>query len=226
MPQNDPFDLGHAMIGLQYSIHQPSTFIHRHQADLLPDWQVDVSSLMVVLQPCTVQLNHTSSQTELQKRRLRRRFLSLAKTLILQLHREGYAAEGFDPRTGAPFYSRCGRLTLDDAAVVQAVLGYPLVPSGNCRVIEHPVWGCSVFPSVIVSSAAPSTLAEIAHRLWQIHSSPALFKDLDPAFAGGRGWHILHSTASGHHGNLTLLVHPDAEPKYDPHFESWTSGEQ
>jgi Methylmalonic aciduria and homocystinuria type D protein len=156
--------LGYAMIGLQYSIHRPSPFIHHHRVDLLPDWQVSVGSLMVILQTCPVSLDETTPATEHQKRRLRRRSLRLLEALTACLHRAGYAADGFDPRTGQPFCSQPGTLTLDDVAVVQAVLGYPLVARGGCHLIQHPVWGCCVFPSVLVSEASPKALEEIARR--------------------------------------------------------------
>jgi hypothetical protein len=168
--------LGRAMIGLQYSIHRPSAFIHRHRVDLLPDWQVSVSSLMVILQTCPISLYEATPATEYQKRRLRRRSLCLIKTLIASLQAAGYAAEGFDPQTGQPFYSQPGLLTLDDVAVVQAVLGYPLVASGDCHLIKHPVWGCFVFPTVMVSEASPARLAEIAHPvLGGLERQKALF---------------------------------------------------
>ncbi|MCG9890300.1 MAG: methylmalonic aciduria and homocystinuria type D protein [Thermosynechococcaceae cyanobacterium MS004] len=155
------------MIGLQYSIHRPSPYIDRHRDDLLPDWQGSVSSLMVILQTCPVPLDEITPATELQKRRLRRRSLTFLKAIAGCLQKAGYGAEGFDPRTGKPFYSRSGSLTLDDVAVVQAVLGYPLVNQGGCHLIQHPVWGCEVFPSVLVSDAPPEVLSAIvqAHFL-------------------------------------------------------------
>jgi Methylmalonic aciduria and homocystinuria type D protein len=152
------------MNGLQYSIHPPSPFIDRHRVDLLPDWNVPVASLMVVLQTCSVSLQEMTSETEHQKQLLRRRFLRLLKPLTADLRAAGYAADGFDPRTGKPCHSRPGPLTLDDVAVVQAVLGYPLVLMGGCHLIRHPVWGCGVFPSVLVSEASPLVLTEIVRR--------------------------------------------------------------
>ena len=180
------------MVDLQYSIHQPSSFINHHRGDLLPDWNVSVESVMVILQPCSVALNDITPVTEQQKQQLRRRFLYWAKKLIAELKKEGYAADGFDPRTGHPHYSRSGALTLDDVAVVQSVLGYPLVPSGECRLVEHPIWGCGVFPSVVVSSAPPSVLANIAHRLWQSVPRSGRLKPPALAFADGRGSRIPH----------------------------------
>ncbi len=180
------------MVDLQYSIHQPSSFINHHRGDLLPDWDVSVQSVMVILQPCSVALNDITPVTEQQKQQLRRRFLYWAKKLIAELKKEGYAADGFDPRTGHPHYSRSGVLTLDDVAVVQSVLGYPLVPSGECRLVEHPIWGCGVFPSVVVSSAPPSVLANIAHRLWHSVPRPGRLKPPVLAFADGRGSRIPH----------------------------------
>ena len=152
------------MVGLQYSVHPPSPFIDRHRVDLLPDWDVPVASLMVLLQPCPVSLHEMTSETERQKQRLRRRFLKLLEPLTADLRAAGYAADGFDPRTGKPCHSRPGALTLDDVAVVQSVLGYPLVLTGGCHLIHHPVWGCGIFPSVLVSEASPQSLSEIAQR--------------------------------------------------------------
>jgi hypothetical protein len=180
------------MIDLQYSIHQPNSFIHHHRVDLLPDWDVSVQSVMVILQPCTVPLNESTPVTEQHKQHLRRRFLYWAKQLITALKKEGYAADGFDPRTGHPYYSRSGTLTLDDVAVVQSVLGYPLVPSGECRLVEHPIWGCGVFPSVVVSAAPPTVLANIAHRLWHATQRPGKLTPPVLAFADGRGSRRLH----------------------------------
>jgi hypothetical protein len=175
------------MIGLQYSIHQPSPFINNHRVDLLPDWQTPVQSVMVILQPCAVELNEITPVTEQQKQQLRRRFLYWAKRLIAALHQEGYVADGFDPRTGLPYGSRPGALTLDDVAVVQSVLGYPLVPSGDCRLVEHPIWGCGVFPSVVVSAAPPDALAQIAHRLWHSAKGSGRLNPPVLAFADGTG---------------------------------------
>lgn len=180
------------MIGLQYSIHQPSAFINTHRAALLPDWQTSVQSVMVILQPCSVELNEITPVTEQHKRQLRRRFLHWAKQLIAALHQEGYVADGFDPRTGLPYYSSPGSLTLDDVAVVQSVLGYPLVPSGECRLVEHPIWGCGVFPSVVVSAAPTEVLAKIAHQLWYLAQGSSRLKPPVLAFADGRGSHTRH----------------------------------
>jgi Methylmalonic aciduria and homocystinuria type D protein len=180
------------MVDLQYSIHQPNAFINHHRGDLLPDWSVSVESVMVILQPCSVALNEITPVTEQQKQQLRRRFLYWAKKLIVALKQEGYAADGFDPRTGHPHYSRSGALTLDDVAVVQSVLGYPLVPSGECRLVEHPIWGCGVFPSVVVSAAPPPVLANIAHQLWHCARRPGRLTPPALAFADGRGSRIPH----------------------------------
>jgi Methylmalonic aciduria and homocystinuria type D protein len=181
---------GYGMIGLQYSIHRPSAYINQHRSDLLPDWQVPVSSMMLVLQPCSVALNQTTPDTEQQKQFLRRRFLHLSKRLIISLKEEGYAADRFDPRTGRPYYSRSGPLTLDDVAVVKALLGYRLIPAGACHLIEHPTWGCGVFPSVVVSSAPTEVLGAIADQVW--HSRKLIIKPLDPASVSDKGLRTLH----------------------------------
>ncbi|MGB8701872.1 MAG: methylmalonic aciduria and homocystinuria type D protein [Thermosynechococcaceae cyanobacterium] len=175
------------MIGVQYSIHKPSAFINLHWADLLPDWPGPVASVLVILQPCSVALNHITPESEQQKQRLRRRALYLSRQLIAALEQADYWAEGFDPRSGLPGRSRPGLMTLDDVAVVQAVLGYRLIASGDCRLIEHPTWGCRVFPCVVVSTAPPEILGAIADRFWTEAGQSSRLKALAPAFGDGKG---------------------------------------
>ncbi len=166
------------MQGLQYSIHRPSLFMRQHQADLLPDWSVPIAALLILLQPCPVSLRHKNPAAEYHKQQLRDRFFKLSQPLVAALLAEGAATTIFDPITGQPDQSRPGQLKLDDAAVVRAVLGYPLISQGSCHLVEHPIWGCNVFPSVLVSAASTETLCQVAHDCWgqsiEIEAYPAM----------------------------------------------------
>jgi len=150
---------------IQYSVHAPNDFIHTHLDQLLPGWTVPVVSVLVILQACQFALLHKTPETEALKAKLRQRFLHLGLPIARQLQQQGYRADLFDPQTGWPLLSPPGFLRLDDVAVVRSSLGYPLVTSGGCALIQHPEWGDAVYPSILVSSAAPEVVAVVAERI-------------------------------------------------------------
>ncbi len=152
-------------MGLQYSVHCPSTYIDVHRHQLLPAWLLPVQSVLVVLQHCPVRLAQVTPETERQKRCLREQFLRLAKPILRELQHRGFEVDIFDPKTGKPMRSPSGTLTLDDVAVVQSLLGYPCVPHGECHVLMHPQWGSAVFPSVLVTTAAPTELEAVVQTV-------------------------------------------------------------
>jgi Methylmalonic aciduria and homocystinuria type D protein len=150
---------------MQCSVHTPSQFITRHQATLLPSWSRPVASVLVVLQPCTCELLSQTPSTELQKHQLRAQFLTFGSTIAHHLEQLGHLAEVFDPRSGAPSRSQPGALPLDDVAVVKACLGYPAIVHSECWAIVHPAWGSAVYPSTLLSSAAPAVVQAVCDRV-------------------------------------------------------------
>lgn len=153
---------------MQYSVHSPSEFIRRHAHQLLPNWSCSVRSVLVVLQRCQVELQQKTIATEFHKRQLRQRSLEFGQMIILRLHKLGYQAELFDPKTGMPILSQPGKLTLDDVAVVRACLGYPITEREGCSIILHPAWGSAVYPAILLSSAHPAVLAGVIETTdWQ-----------------------------------------------------------
>jgi Methylmalonic aciduria and homocystinuria type D protein len=143
---------------MQWSVHSPSPFICKHRDRLLPEWVGQISSVLVVLQRANCGLTDRNGLTETQKQNLRDRFLEWGSAIAAQLHRQGYRADLFDPKTGYPLWSQAGTLGLDDVAVVRACLGYSITQAHGCCLILHPEWGNAVYPSVLVSSADPKIL--------------------------------------------------------------------
>lgn len=150
---------------MQCSVHYPSPFIQRHSAKLLPTWTRPVGSVIVMLQPTGCDLAERSTTTEEQKQQLRQRFLQVGQAIALHLQAQGHLADLFDPKTGYPVLSQPGSLALDDVAVVQACLGYPINFLKDCCVLLHPRWGSAVYPSVLMSSATPAWVERVL-REW------------------------------------------------------------
>ena len=137
---------------VQICIAFPHQYVLDRQQQLLPDWNVAISYLILILQQSVVSLESQSNLVKKEKDHLRTKFISAGCSLILELQNRGYQSDLFDPRTGHPFFTRSG-LAFDDNAVVKAVLNYPVTNSGQCSLITHPVWGNNVYPSTIVTSA-------------------------------------------------------------------------
>lgn len=152
-------------MGIQYSVHWAHEFLQIHLEQLLPEWSVPVVSVLIVLQMSQSVLLDKTPQTELQKQRLRERFIKFGRRFASKLYEIGYLSEIFDPQTGLPLLSEPGQLKLDDVAVVQACLGYQLVDRGGCSILQHPAWGSAVYPSILVSSAHPEIVESVARTI-------------------------------------------------------------
>jgi Methylmalonic aciduria and homocystinuria type D protein len=156
---------------MQWSVHPPNPFLQTHLAQLLPDWLEPVRSILIVLQQSNQPLLHRTRVTETEKRKLRGQFIDFGEQVRERLQALGYRAEVFDPRTGLPLFSQPGAIHLDDIAVVRATLGYPTLPQGKCQILQHPVWGSAVYPSILVSAAAPEVVTSIVSGFLEYHHS-------------------------------------------------------
>ena len=137
---------------VQICIALPHQFVLDRQHQLLPDWNIAVSYLILVLQRTLLPLDTSSDRVTREKNRLRVEFIDFGCSLILALQKQGYQSDLFDPRTGYPLLTSRG-IIFDDNAVVQAILNYPAISYQHCSLLIHPVWGNNVYPSTIVTSA-------------------------------------------------------------------------
>lgn len=152
-------------MGLEYSVHPPNEFIRTHTDRLLPSWLVPVLSVLVVLQQSQVALIEKTPETEAHKSQLRQQFMELSHRIAQKLGQMGHLVEIFDPGTGLPLLSAPGSLKLDHVAVVQTALGYHLIPSGGCWLVEHPNWGSAVYPAILMSSAEIAILSAVVQSI-------------------------------------------------------------
>ena len=136
----------------------PHQFLLNNQQQLLPDWDIPVNFLIIVLQKSAIALNELSQEVFLEKDRLRTKFIRFGSNLIFALQKHGYKSDLFDPRSGYPLLSRQGELTFDDNAAVKASLNYRVISYQNCSLLDHPTWGNNVYPSTIVTSANLNTV--------------------------------------------------------------------
>lgn len=153
----------------------PHQFLVEHQ-QLLLNWDLPVSYLILMLQRSSISFKETSDRVTLEKDRLRAQFLRFGCSLIFALQNLNYQSDLFDPRTGYPLLAPIG-IPCDDNAVAGAVLNYKIVREGSCSLLIHPVWQDRVYPSTIVTSAPQNAIESCIE-----------------AIAGDRGWHPLDRT--------------------------------
>jgi hypothetical protein len=143
-----------AIDDVEVYLASPHQFFVDHQQQLLPDWNDPVTFLILCLQRSRISLKAKTDQVVPEKDRLRAKFIRLGFSLTFALQDQGYQSDLFDPRTGYPFLTQQGQFTLDDIAVVKALLDYPVIAYQNCALINHPIWSDQVYPSTMVTSAS------------------------------------------------------------------------
>lgn len=152
----------------------PSPFVRQHQQQLFPTWNQPVASTLVVLQKSRFPLTQAHPELELEKERLRERFLRWAFPWVCQVrdrlnpdNREDVGSpkqsdriltDLVDPRSGYPLFSRPGEIRHDDVAAASWGLGWEIVAVGECRAMVHPQWGTAVYPATVLSTASPGVL--------------------------------------------------------------------
>ena len=148
----------------QTYIEPPSAFMLERQQQLLPDWEVPIANVIVVLQQSRILLKSTNPEVMQEKNYLREQFWRLGCNLVFRLRDSNYISDIFDPRTGYPWLSSRGEITLNDNAVVAALLDFPVTAYKNCSLIEHPQWKEAVYPSTIVSNAPLKVLTSVLRQ--------------------------------------------------------------
>jgi Methylmalonic aciduria and homocystinuria type D protein len=150
---------------VQVCLARPHQFMIDNQQQLLPDWDTPVTYIIILLQQSRFSLKELSSDVAQEKDNLRTKFIRFGCDLIFSLKDHNYPSDLFDPRTGYPLLTRQGKITLDDNAVVETALGYPLTSYHNCSLLTHPIWENAVYPSTVVTSAPLEILTPIIDRV-------------------------------------------------------------
>jgi hypothetical protein len=151
------------------SVHRPSPFIVQNLERVLPDWNVPVLWVVIVLQQSRHELVECAPAVEREKERLREKFMRFGFDVAFNLRDRGFLSNLIDPRTGYPLLSPPGEIPHDDTAVVKALLGFPVIRN-KCCVLEHPLWGKAVYPSTLLTSAPPKVIKPVLKNIATLHS--------------------------------------------------------
>ena len=154
---------------VEISIHTPSPYICANCERVLPDWkQQQFLWVIIVLQQSKYPLEEITTATEIEKEKLREKFMRFGCDVAFNLRDRGYITDLIDPRTGYPLLSHSGLIPHDDTAVAQALLKYPTIEN-KCHVLVHPQWGSAVYPSIMLSEAPPEMLELVIKSIAPMH---------------------------------------------------------
>lgn len=168
---------------VQISVHSPSRFISQNLERVIPDWNLPVLWVVIVLQQARYELVDSTPHVEREKERLREKFMRFGFDVAFNLRDRGFLTDLFDPRNGYPLLSRPGEIPHDDTAVVKALLGFPIT-FGKCSVLTHPTWGTAVYPSALISSASPRVIKSVLKNLAVLHGWKLVKTDLPLSMTG------------------------------------------
>lgn len=168
---------------VQISIHLPSQFIVQNLERVIPDWNLPVLWVVIVLQQSRYELVETTPHVEKEKEQLREKFIRFGLEVAFKLRDRGFLTDLIDPRTGYPLLSHPGQIPHDDTAVVKALLGLPMIHN-SCRTLEHHEWGTAVYPSIMLSSASPTIIKSILKRVATLHGWKQQKTDCQPSVTG------------------------------------------
>jgi len=130
------------------------------------------SHILFVMQPCSQSsMTEFTTESEQEKNQLLFNFESFAKALKQEIWREQETSDNkdswwfdyADPVSGYPATTSRGGRCFSDVDACEAVLRYRVeTVGGTCRVLSHPTWSTSVYPSAIVTSYIPLAVIQRA----------------------------------------------------------------
>jgi len=178
--QIDSFPFYQGRTTFEVVVIRPSRAFKREARDVMPDLRgacapegekiMDTLLVVLTLQKTSVELIDFSETTEEDKDVSLHAFNAFATELGRSL---GHGLVIWpDPASGLPQKGPPGLGVFCEISAVESyrVPGYSFThvggPAGGCRVLQHPRWGCAVYPaSILVSGVEPSVLCEAIHVL-------------------------------------------------------------
>ncbi|KAK3263999.1 hypothetical protein CYMTET_27235 [Cymbomonas tetramitiformis] len=151
--------------GMEYSVHDCPRKHKEEVAAIFPGLDVQGMLIVPTCQNSAVDLVKVGEDVENEKDRLLEVFMEWAKAVCDILISKGYWADYIDPCSGLPMITRESRVVYGEVDALQTLLGYKTQNAGCCKVILHPKWGSSVYPS---SMFAKAPLEELQAAIKQV----------------------------------------------------------
>ncbi|PSF33341.1 hypothetical protein C7H19_20300 [Aphanothece hegewaldii CCALA 016] len=150
-------------------LDSPTPFMIEHWEKLLPDWKVPPQTIVLILLKSQLLLEGQGELIELEKDRLKERFLAWGEVFQATSQQRRFLSEIISPKDGTPQYSQEGQLIFDLVATVHHALGFDFSQTaGGCKALEHPVWQTAVYPGLFLSQATATAVQSIlTEMVWK-----------------------------------------------------------
>jgi len=120
----------------------------------------DLSGVIAVptFQQTVVDLVAYGGDQDVEKDRCLEAFFAFAKPLCQELQKQGFFADFIDPCSGLPMLTPNTQKVFDEVQSAQVLMSYHTMNTGCCKVLLHPVWGSSVYPATLFTTAPVAEL--------------------------------------------------------------------
>jgi len=143
---------------IEFSVHHCPKALFREAKFIFPpilDSLNDETELVVIptCQKALHDLVKVGPEIEEEKDRLLEVFIDFAKNICTALRDDDYWADYIDPCSGLPMMTKDCNKVYSEVDGMEVMLQYKTMNCGCCKVLLHPVWGSSVYPATIFTSA-------------------------------------------------------------------------
>ncbi|MEW5302027.1 MAG: hypothetical protein WDW38_008656 [Sanguina aurantia] len=145
---------------LEYYVHACPTRIRSEMQTVFKG--VDTSKLLIVptCQHSEENLVQMGEKIEDEKDRLLIAFMEWAGGICRALEAQGHWSDYIDPCSGLPMLHTENQQVYSEVDGLSVLMGFQTANAGCCKVLLHPVWGTSVYPASMFTTAPLELLAK------------------------------------------------------------------
>mmetsp|Transcript_12565 Transcript_12565/g.45835 ORF Transcript_12565/g.45835 Transcript_12565/m.45835 type:complete len:173 (+) Transcript_12565:162-680(+) len=145
---------------LEYSVHSVPKVYKSTFVDMFP--KVDVEKMLVVptCQHSKLDIVQVGEAVEDEKNRLLENFFRFAEKVAEKLKAREQWVDYCDPCSGLRMIHKDNSIVYNEVDGLATLLKYSTMSTGCCKIVSHPRWGTSVYPSTLFTLAPSDVLEE------------------------------------------------------------------
>eukprot|EP00238_Polyblepharides_amylifera_P014948 CAMPEP_0196580022 /NCGR_PEP_ID=MMETSP1081-20130531/26406_1 /TAXON_ID=36882 /ORGANISM="Pyramimonas amylifera, Strain CCMP720" /LENGTH=176 /DNA_ID=CAMNT_0041899773 /DNA_START=37 /DNA_END=567 /DNA_ORIENTATION=- len=153
-------DVTNTAYGMEYSVHDVPKRFKEELGCIFPG--LDLTGLLIIptCQNSAVDLVRVGEEIETEKDRLLERFMEWAKLVCEKLDTKGHWSDFMDPCSGLAMRTKECHVPYGEVDALSTLLGYQTANAGCCKVVLHPTWGSSIYPSTMFTKAPLADLVQ------------------------------------------------------------------
>mmetsp|Transcript_16586 Transcript_16586/g.21518 ORF Transcript_16586/g.21518 Transcript_16586/m.21518 type:complete len:180 (+) Transcript_16586:89-628(+) len=153
--------------GMEVSVHGAPRALLRELKSVFSGREFEEGCLAIpTCQQTQEDLVNIGEGVEVEKDRCLNVFSDFARSVCAQLTALGHWADYIDPCSGLPMLSPNNNSVYSEVEGMQLLLRYGVLNAGMCRVLLHPVWGSSVYPATMFTTAPYEVVSKILEEFY------------------------------------------------------------